>query len=545
MSQIQKRVFTCLILLGTLYFCLMIWPNSKGAKDSTMVSIFEPDEAAQLPHVMRMVIPASTPKASFRNFFYYQHYYYGFPFYFSSAVFALLPVKYLVGLGSTTINMLAMRQVIGVLPMIIAVIVLVYVQTRFKHMLASVTTFLFLLTIPAVFQNSTWWHPDSLTLLFVALTFFFLDRDELNFGRKFYLAAATCGLATGTKLLGLFFFLAIPVYLIIGIAQRRLTIRQALIKALLFLVIMFVTFIAVNPFLLNPEQRYRAYQIQSKQAESMSKGWNVLYDRGPVAWYPMIETNYGHIAFILLAVSACIMSIVRNHKHIINILILLFVVPFITYVFLVIVIKPTHFLLPASLPLYSTLAGIFWILPRPTLTKLSFKSLSSQAKTLMTFLATLIIIFYQVTFNFQRDIIHYSDAINKENANQEIQFYNVLVNEYLHLLPDDKVFTAFRDVRIYLPATDIMNVTVRTKMATYPIIEAGNYDLVLMWNQRALDYTQAGVIENAVDRAEMEQAYKFYSDIRQKKLNGYVLLYDTSCCSAFIREKLYDRYLTK
>ena len=269
MTRIQKQVLLTLIFLGISYFVLMILPNYSGAKDPSMVSIFEPDEAAQLPHVMRMVIPGPSTKASIKNFFFYQHYYYGFPFYFSSAVFALTPVKVLVGLGSTAINMLALRQVAGVFPMILAAMVLVYIQTRYKHFLASISSFIFILTIPAVVKNCTWWHPDSLTLFFIALTFFFLDVDDLRYGRNFYLAALACGLATGTKLLGLFFILTVPIYLIIGLSKRRLTISQAVLKGALFVFIMSATFVLANPFLLHPDQRFRAFRIQARQAKSM------------------------------------------------------------------------------------------------------------------------------------------------------------------------------------------------------------------------------------------------------------------------------------
>ncbi len=60
-------------------------------------------------------------------------------------------------------------------------------------------------------------------MLFVTLTIFFLDRDRLRFGRNFYLAAAACGMATAIKLLGAFFFLTIPVVVILGILQRKIT----------------------------------------------------------------------------------------------------------------------------------------------------------------------------------------------------------------------------------------------------------------------------------------------------------------------------------
>ncbi len=221
MTKTQKGVLAVLLLLGLAYFALFLVPNSKGARDGDMVSIFEPDEGVQFAHPLRMISGGDSYKDVIRKFFFYQHYYYGFPFYVASVALVLLPIKLLHGLGDVPLQMLWLRQMISVLPMILAVLVLVYTQTRFKKWIASIALFVFLLTIPAVFENSTWWHPDSLTVLFIALTFLFLDLDELRFGKFFYLAAAACGMATATKLLGLFFFIAIPVYILLGLRAHK------------------------------------------------------------------------------------------------------------------------------------------------------------------------------------------------------------------------------------------------------------------------------------------------------------------------------------
>ena len=78
-------------------------------------------------------------------------------------------------------------------------------------------------------------------------------------------------------------------------------------------------------------------------------------------------------------------------------------------------------------------------------------------------------------------------------------------------------------MRIYFPGSGSQEDCGSNKIATYPVIDTGGFDLILMWNQRALDYTQDGVIENAVDRAEMEQAWEFSKGVREKQVSGYVL----------------------
>ena len=73
-----------------------------------------------------------------------------------------------------------------------------------------------LLSIPLVVTNDLWWHPDSLAVLSVVVTLLFLDLDKQRFGRYFFIAAAACGVAIGIKYEGVFFALAIPIYLLWG-----------------------------------------------------------------------------------------------------------------------------------------------------------------------------------------------------------------------------------------------------------------------------------------------------------------------------------------
>ena len=201
MAEKQNRTLFTLVGLGALYFFLFIFPNLTGAQDANMLAVFEVDEFAQYPHVIRMLTPADTPYQTLRNFFIYLHYVYGYPLFFFSAL-ALLPLKLVFGAGWTEMTpliVLVLRQVLSVFPTILSVMMLVYVQTRFKSLWKSAALFVFLLSIPAVVGNNMFWHPDSLSTLFVVGVFFFLELDSLKFGRNFVLAAVACGLAIGTK----------------------------------------------------------------------------------------------------------------------------------------------------------------------------------------------------------------------------------------------------------------------------------------------------------------------------------------------------------
>ena len=173
-----KRVFAIPTFISIIYFTIFIFPNNTGAKDQMMISLFEPDEFAQYPVVLKMRNPGETLSRTVFNFIAYDHYYYGSPFYFSSALL-LLPIKLTENLRNTTqLNMLLLRQFISILPMLGALLLLTYTQTKFTSYAKPIALFIFLLSVSAVVENNLWWHVDSLAVFCTALTLFFID-DQL------------------------------------------------------------------------------------------------------------------------------------------------------------------------------------------------------------------------------------------------------------------------------------------------------------------------------------------------------------------------------
>jgi len=255
MHRHRRVVLLVLILAATAYVLLFVPANLTGAKDANMLATFQVDEWIQYPFLMQMTTPGDTARETLTNFLVYGHYYYGYPFYLTSAL-AILPLRATLGFApleatasGTTANMLVLRQ-LSPLFMVIGVLLLVYCWTGFEHLGRSLLVLLLLLTAPAVFDNNLWWHPESLTLLFVALTIFALYRDDLRFGRWFVVAAVACGLAAGTKQSGFWFVLTIAVYL--SLRLRSDGLRATLKRGLLFLGVMALTLIISNPLLLVP-----------------------------------------------------------------------------------------------------------------------------------------------------------------------------------------------------------------------------------------------------------------------------------------------------
>lgn len=531
MSGKQKQIFFTLIALAIVYFILFILPNSQGAVDQNMLGVFEPDEFAQYPHVIRMLKPADQIQESIRRFFAYQHYYYGFPFYFSSAL-VILPLKWLSQFDTPQI-MVTLRQAISVIPMLVVILVWVYLQTGFKSWLKSILLFIFLLSIPAVVENNFWWHPESLTILFITLTFLFLVNDDLEYGRFFYLAAASTGLAIGTKLIGLFFFLTIPSYLLYGTWLKRLTLKQAVVKAGQFVALMSLVFVLSNPLLLTGSGRQAYWRIQSKQAEAMSFGWQVQYQQGAAAWLPVIREYYAQLWVIAAAMVALGLSWQHKGKRILTLLIATWVIPFSLYILLVIAIKPTHFFLPIAMPLFSTLIvglGIF--------DTIEDKSRLVRGLQALVFLA----LAYQLAQNLPWDFNEYQENLNKEATSESIQFYKQLSDGYLNEIPDDLRLNTYRDVRLYVPNQSQLEDEVLWGLPDQSFVEENDFDLLLIERQKIRDYTQADTLTSAADPAQMQATIDFYQAAESNSIAGYTMLFENEFGLAYLKTDLFQDF---
>ena len=403
-----------LVLLGAGYFILFLAPNSTGAQDRNMISIFSADEFAQYPHVIRMLEPGNTTAQAVYRFFSYQHYYYGFPFYFISAAAAVFPIKLIHGLASVSLNMLLLRQMVSVLPMIVALMLLVYLQTGFNSYIKSIGLFLLLLSVPEVVANDLWWHPESLVFLFVVLTLLCLTKDNLRIGPYFYLSAVACGLAVATKLIGLFFFMTIPIYAFLAWRRHTVSLRNGVLACLGFIGIMAAIFALSNPFLYWASERSQALKIQGRQAAAMSSGFVLAYGNSPWSWLSVVAELYGLPAFLLLSISALVIGVFRGQARILNIIIATWAMPFAAYLFTAIAIRPKHFFLPILLPVFSALPAYFVAVApswnaRPIRVWIKVNGWRSAL-----FLAGALVLGWQAVYNLRYDLPLYNDTLHRE-----------------------------------------------------------------------------------------------------------------------------------
>lgn len=360
MDRDQKRNGFWVLLLGLVCFVALIFPNAQGAQSEQMLLATSLDEPVTYPHVVRMLTPARDFKDLFGRWVIYGDYHYGYPFYFFSAL-AVLPVRLIYGgqfTNYTAVNLLLLRQLISVLPMLVAMIFWVYEQTRFRSLWQTVGLTIFMFIVPAIVRNHIqWWHPDALSVLAVTLVFVFLRRDDFRFGQYFLLAAAACGVAVGIKLAGVFFILTIPYYLLAGILQKKLTLRQAMGKALLFAGVGLLALVVSNPFLYNAGARQELIRIQTEKTDVLGSGYeddSPYYQKGPAFWSWTLSTWYGHPLFLAFLGLSLVVGCLGGPNRQLNRLILTYIIPQAVYLLWFVAVKPDHYWLPVMVPLFST-----------------------------------------------------------------------------------------------------------------------------------------------------------------------------------------------
>ncbi|HUI88525.1 MAG TPA: hypothetical protein VLX61_07335 [Anaerolineales bacterium] len=539
----RKSIFFILLFIGLLYFFVFWFPNSTGAHDLNMTYVFNSDEPAQYPAVIRMLTPAPSLPQSLYRFFAYQIYFYGFPYYFYSAVIVLLPLKLIWGLGNLQLNMLVLRQFVSVLPMIAALMILVYLQTKFESYLKSLALFLLLLLIPEVVFNDMWFHPESLVFLFIVLTFFFLTRDDLKFGKDFYLAALFCGLSVATKQIGLFFCLAIPLYIFLGWRRKSLDVRRSVVVAVIFVGIMAAVFVLTNPFLLWASERKLALQTQITLHRHIASGFVVLYHNSVLDWLRVVNEEYSTLPFLLLAVVAAIIGCVKGERRLLNLLILAWVVPFTIYICVALAIRPKHFPMPILLPLYSTLPAYFMGLVPPHLGASLGHYLRKYGARLFLLFAGIVVAGWQFAYSLNTDISQYLETLQREKDSASLNFYVALDKSDLSRIELNRPLVVFRDVVMYVPNAANDKVNFQWGVSGYAYIHKINADLLLLSKQHLRDYTQNGPSQTAVD-PNFSDAYHFYTDALAEQVQGYTLIYQDDFGMAYISTPLYNQFFS-
>lgn len=544
MIKQQKRIYWLLILLSLLFFTAFISPNLTGAKDAAMLSAFEHDEFAQYPNVIHMLQQGESLKASLHNFLVYLHYYYGYPFYFFSAL-AILPVKWILGAdwtAHTQTIMLVLRQLINVLPMLLAVFILVRDQLKSKSPWKALLTFLLLMTLPAVTANNMWWHPDSILTLFSVLTLFFLVLDGSKLGKFFYISGIACGLAIGAKFLGALFVVAYISILIYAKIALKHSFKKIILSALLFLVVMFGTVLISNPLLFLPLERGEIIAAIRIIFSESTQGFTVantgmLPKLGNMLLF--IKVYYGGIILFCLALINLVIALVSRKQVFKNLVILTWFVGFMGYFILFASTLRPHYFIPAILPLYATLLDCI-----PDDLKSLFRLNDEKgkwAKSLAS-LALLLVILITTGINSSKFVPSITQAAAREENSPSLALFNTFESKYLPSLPQNTPLLIYRDWRAYVADNPHWRVIYNWDLATYGYINENQPDFLFIEYENAYYFGDESKLAIALDKDAMQQMYNFYSDALHENIDGYRLLYKDSFGYVFVSNSLFEKY---
>jgi uncharacterized protein YktA (UPF0223 family) len=529
--------------IGIVYFSLFILPNLKGAQNAAMVAVFEIDEYAQYPHLVEMLIPGSTFYQTIRNFLIYNHYFYGYPFYFFSAL-SVLPIKLIEGAAwpaSTPVIMATLRQMISVLPMMLAIFLLVKMQTRLRPLWKAAGLFVFLLIVPAVVGNNLWWHPDSVAMLACVTVVYFLHRDDLRFGKNFFIGAAACGLAAGLKLSGLFFFAAVPLYLIWGLVEQKINVRWMLMMAVAFVGLMAVGLVISNPLLLFPQERVEVIKALTMQFQQTSQGiffYQKVSDKFLNSFDENFFMNFGNPLFLVSLILNLLFQLTlpvlrKNNRQLrLQAIILAWIIPVMLTVDSA-ASRRAHYYLLVMIPLMSMLGG----LPFEEIKNLlKGKPLNRLAAAGLMLSAGLVV--FQAAQYVKVDVAYYREALTKEETSASIAFFHTLDSEYLQKIKADKL-VIYRDWRIYFPSRPDREIEMSWDLASYDFIRPIHPDLILLERVNVNLFSNPESVEKAIDRDKSLQNYTFYKDALENRIEGYTLLYEDNFGLAFVKTNLW------
>jgi 4-amino-4-deoxy-L-arabinose transferase-like glycosyltransferase len=379
MDKKQKLNLWIMAAIGAVYFLLLLAPNAFMRGSQNPLVYLHTDEYVVYPSLERMFDFGPTLSTAWGRIIIHGEYHYGYPFFFFSWLI-LLPLRLIEGQAFFDYiqrNIFLLRQLVCVLPMILTAGVMTYVTTELRKTWQALLTFVFILTIPAVLGNVTqWWHPDALMMLMVALAFLFLKLDKLRLGSYFYLAAVAVGMAASIKMVGFFFFLAIPLYIAIAWRMRKMPVNKALAAAAGFVLLMALVIVLSNPFLFYEVPRNDMLAIQSYKTQELRYGYtheeSIYYRLGPQYWQWTVETSYGSVDFPLYLLALLVMGALAQPKDPNKWVLLAWLIPLGIYLMWFVSPKPDHYLLPLMLPLYATVTGTFDLLARIAKTALKW-----------------------------------------------------------------------------------------------------------------------------------------------------------------------------
>ncbi len=363
----QRLTLTVMLVIILVVFVAYGFVNWRGADDYEAFFRQSSDEAVMYPILMDSMKPGDDLRATLYHIFIYEDYHYGYPFYALSQL-VLLPVKWLTGDGferNLQVNMLLLRQVTSVLPLLLAALVVVYLADRLRSFWRSVLLLILLLTMSGMDgYNRQFWHPDGLNALFIVLVIFFLRRDALRFGCNFYLAAVFCGLSISTRVYGAFFVLSVGGYLLYAVLTRSVTLRQGFGRGLLFVALMLLVVFLSSPYLFEAGARTKLAAIFDEKQVEMAIGYaepdvDNIYRTGWEVWLPFFDTQFTANWFSAFLALSILSGMFLSREKVFYGVLLGWVIMLGGYLVYFVAVKSSQYMIPLFLPFSGGVYGIY------------------------------------------------------------------------------------------------------------------------------------------------------------------------------------------
>ncbi|NEV75668.1 hypothetical protein DYI24_01230 [Rhodopseudomonas sp. BR0C11] len=511
---------------SALYLCLLVPLNMAGAADRNMLAIFMIDEYSVYETTAAMLTKGGSFVEPIQKV-------YGYLYHFLNGVMLVLtrPLNHFVGLSATRFDLLVLRE-LSVVYYLIAVIVLLRSFFTQAHPVFVVLAWLAMVSSPAALHTNTWVHPDNLAFMLMMATCGTLLRDRYAFGRWFWFAAVLWGLATNTKMYGLFLAPLFICYGALAMTRDPEDLRRPVVRIALAGVTAIVVYFATMPFLfISGNLKDFVREMIFYSATYITGVRHATAEWNPALWYRTIIADfYFTLPFLVCIIVGTLFLFRASWRS--CVLLLATILPMLL-----------HFLFDVSW------IGFWYLIPTlvPLLALGFYVPAEEPYRWLRLPLLAVVPLMLMLLFNKGVVSIGYAmSTLQREERSPAISLYRnveMLLGERIR-----SVKVTFRDPYIYFP--DIEGVEVRKKWGLATYSELGGADTKMP--QADLVMLQKDYIQRCSGEANlrkymdyMKQSFdenrpciSFYSDAGSHRLSGYDFLIENEFGVAFIRRGL-------
>lgn len=241
-SSIYEK-YLVYILLGVV--CIILGLLATKHTDIEDLVFFNVDDSAFFGVLFKM--HGGLAELHSKKLFAYSFYTYGFSYFFSISIlaypfFSLQQYDVVIWIA----------RLFSFLPAVLTLLYLYKISRIYLSPSKCIVIVLLVLCMPSFWVNALSFHPDWLSLFFVAVASYYFIKDNLSIQKKFWVGVFCLGFAIGVKLQSLLF---VPILFFIIFREEVFHLnfkdtKRHILLAVLSTLLLIVIFIANNPYLL-------------------------------------------------------------------------------------------------------------------------------------------------------------------------------------------------------------------------------------------------------------------------------------------------------